>query len=80
MAGTKQSYTAADLAKMPDDGRRYELVKGELLVSPAPIREHQWISIHLSEFFMRAYRAGYGHAYTAPSRCFFLTAVRRNPI
>jgi len=29
-------YTAADLATMPDDGQRYEIVWGELLVSPSP--------------------------------------------
>jgi Uma2 family endonuclease len=33
--------TYDDLAAMPDDGRRYELVDGVLLVSPAPSRMHQ---------------------------------------
>jgi hypothetical protein len=28
--------TRADLADMPDDGHRYELVDGVLVVSPAP--------------------------------------------
>ena len=36
-------FTAADLAAMPDDGQRYELVRGELLVSPAPRVDHQAI-------------------------------------
>ena len=35
--------TIADLAAMPDDGQRYELVRGELLVTPAPGIEHQTI-------------------------------------
>lgn len=33
--------TYDDLAAMPDDGRRYELVDGMLLVSPAPSPMHQ---------------------------------------
>lgn len=34
-------FTAADLAAMPDDGLRYEVVRGELLVSPSPNGWHQ---------------------------------------
>lgn len=33
--------TYADLAEMPDDGHRYELVDGTLIVTPAPIIRHQ---------------------------------------
>ena len=32
-------FTRADLAAMPDDGRRYELVDGCLLVSPFTLAE-----------------------------------------
>jgi Uma2 family endonuclease len=31
-----QLFTVEDLDRMPDDGRRYELVDGVLIVSPAP--------------------------------------------
>ena len=34
-------WTVADLALLPDDGLRYELVDGTLLVSAAPSKQHQ---------------------------------------
>lgn len=34
-------FTVEDLERMPDDGRRYELLDGMLLVSPAPGAWHQ---------------------------------------
>jgi Uma2 family endonuclease len=34
-------FTRADLEQMPDDGRRYELIDGVLIVTAAPGRVHQ---------------------------------------
>lgn len=34
-------WTVDDLAHLPDDGMRYELFDGELVVSPAPFPLHQ---------------------------------------
>ncbi|MGI5131746.1 Uma2 family endonuclease [Pseudonocardia sp. CA-107938] len=34
-------FTVADLEAMPDDGNRYELIDGALIVSPAPNWGHQ---------------------------------------
>jgi Uma2 family endonuclease len=34
-------WTREEVLALPDDGNRYELVDGELLVSPSPIRLHQ---------------------------------------
>ena len=36
------TYYTADLVRaLPDDGQRHEVVRGELLVTPAPRRLHQ---------------------------------------
>lgn len=40
-------FTADDLDAMPDDGRRYELVDGQLLVTPSPTLRHQSVSTEL---------------------------------
>jgi Uma2 family endonuclease len=37
----RRQWTADDLLDMPDDGQRYEVVDGELFVTPAPSLTHQ---------------------------------------
>lgn len=46
-ADVERPYTVTDLEAMPDDGRRYELVDGALLVSPAPGWPHQEVAYTL---------------------------------
>ena len=41
MPGGTAEWTVDDLDQLPDDGLRYELLDGILLVSPAPTRRHQ---------------------------------------
>lgn len=41
MLEVAKHWTAADLAALPDDGKRYEIVGGELFMSPAPAWRHQ---------------------------------------
>jgi len=36
-----RAFTEDDLAAMPDDGNRYELVDGALIVTPSPVTLHQ---------------------------------------
>ena len=40
-------FTVADLDRMPDDGHRYELVGGVLVVSPRPSNPHQEVAAEL---------------------------------
>lgn len=39
--------TYDDYLHLPNDGRRYEILEGELFVSPAPVTKHQRISRNL---------------------------------
>ncbi len=39
--------TWADAQLMPEDGKRYEAIDGELYVTAAPSRRHQWVSGNL---------------------------------
>lgn len=45
----ERRYTIADLDDLPEDGRRYELADGRLLVSPMARRRHQWVSDRLGD-------------------------------
>jgi Uma2 family endonuclease len=44
---TGRPFTVADLDRMPDDGHRYELVDGILVVSPRPGNPHQEVAAEL---------------------------------
>jgi Uma2 family endonuclease len=49
-----QPFTVAELDRMPDDGRRYELVDGVLVVSPRPTQIHQVASLRIASALERA--------------------------
>ena len=61
MALDTRAWTRADLDRLPDDGNRYEVLNGELLVTPAPSDVHQaivdWLSDVLTPFVI-AHRLG----------------------
>jgi Uma2 family endonuclease len=42
-----EPFTVDDLERMPEDGRRYELIDGMLIVSPAPNMPHQRVAFVL---------------------------------
>jgi Uma2 family endonuclease len=43
MAVHSQRWTRQDLERLPDDGNKYEVVRGELFVTPAPAPGHEEI-------------------------------------
>lgn len=63
--------TVDDLAELPDDGKRYELFAGELVVSPAPTVSHQYTVLKIGVFLDSVARAGYGLAFVAPIDVYF---------
>lgn len=66
MAVVDPRYVCEDLLAMPDDGKRYELLAGDLLVSPSPNRKHQNIVSKLVGFLLGLQEAGKGEVYAAP--------------
>lgn len=48
VAVTTKKWTLEELHSLPDDGNKYELIRGELFVSPAPTDEHETILARLS--------------------------------
>jgi hypothetical protein len=42
--GVKHILDYDDYAAIPTDGKRYELLKGDVHVTPAPSPRHQWVS------------------------------------
>ena len=62
MAATTKVWTLDELHSLPDDGNKYELVRGELLVTPTPTNNHEEIAARLSALltpYVAAHRLGY---------------------
>jgi Uma2 family endonuclease len=68
MALDTRSWTVADLAGMPDDGQRYEVIDGQLFVTPAPTLRHQ-DAIGALYVILRPYvlQEAIGHLVIAPA-------------
>lgn len=75
--GTATEWTLEALHALPDDGQRYELVDGELLVSPSPSMSHQQV---LGELYLllRAWARPHGlEVFLAPCA---ITFTRRREL
>lgn len=61
------SWTYDDYAALPDDGQRYEIVNGVLVMAPAPTPEHQDIVLEIAAH-LRTYikLAGLGRVFPSP--------------
>jgi Uma2 family endonuclease len=72
MPTLKRQWTAADLEDLPDDGNRYEVIDGELFVTPAPALRHQEAVAQLHRLvsdYMAKERVG--HAFFSPADIVF---------
>jgi Uma2 family endonuclease len=64
---TQGNWTYAKYAAIPDDGHRYEVVRGVLYMSPSPNVEHQRIAGRIFELLSRFVEAhGLGEAFISP--------------
>ncbi len=63
----KQILDYDDYAAIPPDGRRWELLEGEVHVTPAPSPRHQWASKKLQRQLEDYFEArGLGRVFNAP--------------
>lgn len=70
MASTMR-WTSTDLLTMPDDGKRYEIIDGELYVSTQPSWHHQYTcSVLIGELHNWNRLSGMGQANFAPGLIF----------
>ena len=73
MAQTKPagSWTYADLFSLPDDGRRYEIIEGELYEMPAPNLIHATVVMNIIALLLPIVSSLGGRLFTAPLDVFF---------
>jgi Uma2 family endonuclease len=66
--GPKQGFwTYDDYAALPDDGHRYEIVNGVLLMAPAPTPDHQSIVARLTYYLLAHVElGGLGRVFPGP--------------
>ncbi len=66
-----EKFTSADLLVLPEDGKRYEIIEGELYVSRQPRFEHQYTCGRVFEFLdLWDAKKGLGVTLVAPGLIF----------
>lgn len=79
MSQPERYWTADDLADLPDDGNRYEVIDGVLYVTPSPVDEHQDAADELMSL-LRPYAKAVGlHVRSAPTAVGFSGAREVQP-
>jgi Uma2 family endonuclease len=60
-------WTYAEFSRLPEDGNRYEVIAGDLYVTPSPRPRHQWVVGNL-DFALQAYVRSHdlGRVYIGP--------------
>jgi Uma2 family endonuclease len=67
MKAVRPRLTYPELRLMPDDGKRYELIDGEVFVTPSPSEKHQRVLANLLVSIHNHIKAGnLGRVYIAP--------------
>ena len=65
LVDTRLNYD--DYCLLPNNGKRHEIIDGELLVTPSPCRAHQYVVTQLSYYLVEhVKREGGGQVYVAP--------------
>ena len=68
MPAQHTEWTAEMVRALPDDGKRYEVLDGELFVSPAPSLDHQRLVFHLARLLDAYVRVhDLGEVFIAPA-------------
>src|SRR5215216_3519443 len=68
MPATRTDWTVDMLDALPEDGQRYEIIDGELFVTPAPSDVHQYVVGELYARLLAYLRgSGVGHPVISPA-------------
>ncbi|MEW6619844.1 MAG: Uma2 family endonuclease [bacterium] len=72
LATKEEKWTYEDYVQFPDDGKRYQIIQGEVYMSPAPVPYHQRISAKLFEILQQFVKINkLGEVFYAPCDVLF---------